>query len=143
MAIPSIIHIGHSGLTAAKAGISAAVGADAEARALTAWFEGSEAVVDLTAADGGDFAFFDRERELAVLEGQRFLSEQLAPPPFEGRDVGIIELRELLKVFGTGEQLRRDMISLADTLDASHNDPQESPAVRKAIVVLFQNYFGE
>ena len=41
------------------------------------------------------------------------------------------------------EQLRRDMISLADTLDASHNDPLESPAVRKAIVVLFQNYFGE
>jgi len=64
--------------------------------------------------DGGDAALLDGQRQLAVLERQRFFAEQFAPPAPERRNIRRVVGRDALEIVDRGDHLGSNVVTLRD-----------------------------
>ena len=66
------------------------------------------------AFDGSDFALLDGERQLAALERERLLAEQLAPPAGQRGNVGLVVAGNAFKIVDGGDHFGGDVVPLGD-----------------------------
>ena len=73
---------------------------------------GSRDRLILVSIDPDHPAFFDRERQPAVLQRQRRFAEQFAAPAVQRADVGIIVGRDLFEIVDGRDHLAGDGVAL-------------------------------